>query len=120
MLSGSAEEPRVAYLPKGVELDVAAARSLLPQTPTKAFRFAAHCESERCLHFAAGRCSLAERVVRQLPEVVDALPPCQIRSGCRWYAEQGAAACRRCPQVITMIPRHDDAMNRVALPEGPP
>lgn len=118
LLTGSAEEPRVAYLPPGVGIDVELAKSLLPLAPTQAFRFAAKCESSRCVHFGDGRCSLAERIVQQLPEVVDALPPCQIRSGCRWYAEQGGAACRRCPQVITMVPRADDAMNRVALPEA--
>jgi hypothetical protein len=50
-----------------------------------------------------------------LPEVVDILPACQVRRSCRWYAEQGGAACRRCPQVVTMIPKLDDALNRVAL-----
>lgn len=116
LISGSAEEPRVAYLPPGLAVDPGVSRSLLPLAPTQVFRFAATCESGHCMHFAHGRCSLAARVVEQLPEVVDLLPPCQIRAGCRWYSEQGGAACRRCPQVITMVPRREDDLNRVAMP----
>ncbi len=37
-----------------------------------------------------------------LPAVVDALPPCTIRKDCRWYAQEGAAACRRCPEITTV------------------
>ena len=72
------------------------------------------------MHFDGTRCSLAERIVSQLVPSVDALPVCQIRSTCRWYAEQGGAACMRCTQVVTMIPRRDDALNKAALPDSAP
>jgi hypothetical protein len=33
--------------------------------------------------------------------VVDALPACAIRPACRWWQQEGKAACQRCPQVVT-------------------
>jgi len=37
-----------------------------------------------------------------LPPVVDSLPPCTIRKECRWFAQEGAAACMRCPEITTI------------------
>jgi hypothetical protein len=37
-----------------------------------------------------------------MPAVVDALPPCLIRKECRWYSQEGGAACRRCPEITTV------------------
>ena len=119
VLSGSPEVPRVAYLAPGLEIDGDVAQRLGDLAPTQVFRFAAKCEQSRCCHFDGAHCSLAQRIVAQLPVVIDSLPVCQVRAGCRWYAEQGGAACRRCPQVMTMIPKGDDALNRAALPEAP-
>ena len=119
VLSGTPEEPHVAYLKPGVEIDGDVAQHLGSIAPTQVFRFAAKCEQGGCCHFAGGQCSLAQRIVTQLPEVVDLLPACQIRAGCRWFAEHGGAACRRCPQVVTMIPQRDDALNHAASPDVP-
>ncbi len=116
MVSGTPEAPQIAYLAPGVEIDPSVTTQLGKLEPTQVFRFAAKCEQSRCSHFNGARCSLVSRVVEQLPEVVDVLPACQVRNDCRWYAEEGGAACRRCPQVITMIPRREDALNRAAMP----
>ena len=117
VLDGSATEPRVAFLGPGVRLEPdAAARAAAPMPPTEVFRYAAVCEQSHCQHFGAGRCALAKRIVDQLEPVVDALPVCQIRASCRWFAEQAGAACRRCPQVLTRIRFGDDPLSRAALP----
>lgn len=116
VLSGTSTDPRVAYLEPDTHIDPDVANGLGELSPTQVFRFAAKCEKKGCSHFSEGRCSLGDRVVAHLPEVVDTLPVCQIRSGCRWFAEQGGGICRRCPQVVTMIPKSDDALNRAALP----
>lgn len=116
VLSGTPEAPQIAYVPPGITLDVDVADGLGELSSTQVFRFAATCEQHRCAHFDGARCSLAQRIVAQLPEVVDILPRCQIRPTCRWYAEEGGAACRRCPQVVTMIPKRADPLNRVAAP----
>ena len=120
VVTGSPGFPTIAYVEQGVRVDESVAGALGVLDRTEVFRFAAKCESGRCLHFADGRCSLARRIVDQLPEVVDLLPRCQIRATCRWFAEQGGAACRRCPQVLTRIPKADDALNRAALASEAP
>lgn len=120
VIGGTTVQPEVAYLAPGTAVDLPSADQLGPLDVTHVFRFAAKCEEHRCAHFAMGRCSLAARIVEQLPEVVELLPRCQIRTTCRWFAEHGAAACRRCPQVVTLIPAGDAPLNRVAMAPGPP
>src|SRR4051812_13828203 len=93
VISGPAETPQIAYLERGVSIGSQAFDASSQLAPTEVFRFAASCEERRCAHFTGTQCSLAARIVDQLPEVVDILPRCQIRATCRWYAEQGAAAC---------------------------
>ena len=95
-------------------------RGLVPPgkvSPTEALRIAARCETSRCVHFDGQRCALARKIVDELPEVVDALSACSVRSSCRWYAEQGRAACLRCPQVVTLRfdPVNADGSSRVRL-----
>jgi hypothetical protein len=106
VLSGTPEAPRIAYLKAEITIDPAAV-DLGGLPPTQVFRFAARCEASRCVHFNGQQCTLAARVVERLPEVVEALPACTVRPTCRWYLEQGAPACRRCPQVVTMVPSAD-------------
>ena len=56
----------------------------------------------KCPHFDGADCRLATRVAKMLPPVVDSLPPCVIRKECRWFAQEGAAACMRCPEITTV------------------
>jgi hypothetical protein len=118
VIAGTPEAPRVAYLTKGTTVDPATYTGLEGVGPTHLFRFAARCEEARCVHYGGGRCALADRIAKKLDPVVDSLPPCLIRPECRWYAEQGGDACLRCPQVVTMIPKADDSLNWVALPNS--
>jgi hypothetical protein len=73
-----------------------------PLKPTEVFRLAATCAEHKCPHFDGSDCQLATRIVQILPAVVDTLPPCIIRKDCRWYSQEGGAACRRCPEVTTV------------------
>ena len=73
-----------------------------PVKPTDVFRLAATCAEHRCPHFDGTDCRLATRIVQILPAVVTSLPPCIIRKECRWYSQEGAAACRRCPEITTV------------------
>ena len=102
--AGTAEAPRVVPIaPQPVTEELLALA--FPATPREVFRFAATCVKGECRHWrsgtdgAEGRCSLVERVVAQYPEV--GLQPCGIRSACRWFAQEGPAACRVCPGVVT-------------------
>jgi len=49
-----------------------------------------------------------------LEPAADKLPPCVIRPTCRWYKQEGAAACHRCPQIVTKNPAADDRLRLVA------
>jgi len=94
--------PRLAYLnqPLPATPDVLALAA--PLKPTEIFRLSATCAEGKCPHFDGADCRLATRVVQILPAVVDALPPCTIRKDCRWYSQEGGAACKRCPEITTI------------------
>lgn len=116
VIGGSEESPRVSYLRESPSLDEKLVRRLGVIQPTQVFRFAARCEEARCAHFDGQHCTLAQRIVETLEPVVDALPSCLVRAGCRWHAEQGAEACFRCPQVVTVVPPGNGPLNSAALP----
>ena len=97
-----ASGPMLGYLKQPLPATPEVLAPPSPLTPTEVFRLAATCAEHQCPLFAVSDCRLATRVVRILPAVVDALPPCIIRSECRWYSQEGAAACKRCPQVTTV------------------
>lgn len=101
IISGTVAEPRVAYLkqPQPVTDELIAKAS--PITPAEIFRTAAPCAAKGCQHFDGQDCRLATRIVEKLPAVAEELPPCSIRRDCRWWQQEGKAACMRCPQVIT-------------------
>ena len=89
----------VSYLEEAIpidELDV----DVDPKLFTQVFRIAAECEGDACA-LQRRLLHLAERISSDVPGVVE-VPRCTIRRECRWYSERGGAACRRCPQVITV------------------
>ena len=87
-----------------------------PVDAAEVLRLAGPCAEQRCAHYANDRCSLGERAVSELPPVVQRAPRCSIRSHCRWYAEQGIAACLRCPGIVTSTRLGNDRMRVVATP----
>lgn len=101
---GTPEQRRVGYLtqPKPVGREVLALAG--PAKPTEVFRLAATCVDHGCKHFDGTDCTLAKRIVQFLPTAVSGLPPCKIRASCRWWRQEGKAACLRCPLVVTDIP----------------
>lgn len=99
---GTKHEPQVAYLAVKSKVDLSRLLANGMVKPTEAYRIAATCETSRCAHFDGRRCTLAQRIASELPQVVDTLPACTVRATCRWYSEQGAHACLRCPQIVTL------------------
>lgn len=94
--------PLVAYLNEHVPATTEALAMAAPLKPTEVFRLAATCAEHQCPHFDGTDCRLATRVVQLMPAVVDTLPPCLIRKECRWYSQEGGAACKRCPGITTL------------------
>lgn len=116
VVGGPADAPRLSYL-RGVQPVTDDLLALAePVRPTEVFRFAAPCVAHECAHFVGGDCGLVQRAVRRLPVVTSVLPPCQIRRSCRWWQQEGAAACRRCPQVVTTLSTPSEIDREVATP----
>jgi hypothetical protein len=94
--------PEVVYVNEHIPATADVLALAAPANPGEVFRLAAPCQTATCPHFEGGACGLVTEIVRSLAPVVDALPPCLIRKDCRWFRQEGAAACRRCPQVVTV------------------
>ena len=103
VISGTVAEPRVTYLkhPQPITDQLVAKAS--PATPTEVFRMATSCATTACLHFDGQDCRLAKQIAEKLPAVAQELPACSIRRDCRWWQQEGKAACIRCPQVVTDV-----------------
>lgn len=110
---------RVAYLNDMLPVSDEVLASAAPAPPTQVFRFSAICEERKCIHFDGAECSLASRIARQLPAVVEKLPACVIRRTCRWFAQEGRAACLRCPQIVTSGSAGEPLLASIAKPERP-
>jgi hypothetical protein len=119
VIAGTADKPLMVHFasPTPVTDELLALSS--PVTPTEVFRFAAPCMCAGCVHFVDAKCGLATRVVTLLPVVMNTLPRCAIRPHCRWWQQEGKAACMRCPQVVTANYNPSEAMRLAADPTTP-
>ena len=97
-----APRPLLVYLTQPIPATAEVLAMAAPLKPTEIFRLAATCAENRCPHFDGADCRLATRIVDMLPAAVDAASPCPIRKDCRWYSQEGYAACRRCPEITTV------------------
>jgi len=94
--------PMLLYLQAPVPATPDVLAMVAPLKPTEVYRLSATCAEHQCPHFDGADCQLATRIVEGLPPVVDALPPCVIRKDCRWFSQEGGAACMRCPEITTV------------------
>ncbi|WP_392533426.1 hypothetical protein [Nostoc sp. C117] len=101
VVGGTVEAPSIAYLTESQPVTEEILALSDSVKPTEIFRIASSCQADACKHFDGSDCRLAMRIVQQLPTVVETLPACQIRSSCRWWQQEGKAACYRCPQMVT-------------------
>lgn len=78
-------------------------RAAAGPTPGARFRFAAPCVEEGCVQWGDEGCGVIRTVLETVaPDGAPAsLPRCAIRDACRWFAQEGRAACAVCPLVIT-------------------
>lgn len=117
VVEGTAEEPRLAHFPSALPVTEELLQMAQPVTPTEVFRFGAPCMGAGCEHFHNQRCGLVTQIVQLLPAVIEALPVCGIRSTCRWWQQEGRAACMRCPQVVTDNYRPSPEMRIASTPQ---
>jgi hypothetical protein len=116
VIGGTVTEPRVAYLKQPQTMTEELIAKVSPATPAEVFRTASTCATNNCQHFDGKDCRLATRIVAQFPIALEELPPCSIRRDCRWWQQEGKAACMRCPQVITDNYNASELMIQVATP----
>jgi hypothetical protein len=94
----------LAYLQPSTRIDAEFAERLKAQGhPERTYRFSAPCTEAECSQWTGHSCGLGEQVAAQasvLPAPSGGLPACAIRSSCRWYSEQGRAACAVCPLIV--------------------
>jgi hypothetical protein len=109
-----AEGQRVSYLNQPANLTEGTIATFAGAAiqPTELFRFTAPCMHGNCSNWTGNNCRVAERLVQILPAVTVKLPKCTLRPRCRWFSEQGVAACMRCPQVRTDDKELEAALNR--------
>lgn len=117
VVAGTVDEPRVAYLNQSLPATPELLQIAEPARPGEVFRIAATCVGTGCRHYDGTNCQLAKRTVELLPVVVEALPPCRVRPQCRWWLQEGKAACLRCPQVVTECYEATPRMARAAMGE---
>src|SRR5574338_384666 len=112
VVGGTPAEPRAAYLDQTRPITAELLALAGPTDPAEVFRAAAPCAGGVCMHFDSRdqACGLARKTVRLVPVVVNRLPRCAIRADCQWWRQEGAAACRRCPQVVTLNPMASEEM----------
>jgi len=109
-----APRPLLVYLTQPMPATAEVLAMAAPLKPTEIFRLAATCAENRCPHFDGADCRLATRIVDMLPAAVEAAPPCPIRKDCRWYSQEGYAACRRCPEITTVTYDLSDQTRQVS------
>lgn len=106
--------PSIIYLNQILHATSEVLAMSAPLRPTEVFLLAATCAEGKCPHFDGTDCQLATRIVKRLPPVVDSLPVCMIRKDCRWYSQEGSAACLRCPDVTTVSYNLSDEIREVS------
>ena len=116
VVGGTAEQPVVGYLTEPLPITDQLLAATAPANATEVLRFAAPCAGAACSHFDGTDCTLARRVVSLLPLVVGQVPACVIRPNCRWWQQEGKAACLRCPGIVTERPDASEAYRRAADP----
>ena len=116
VVGGTPEQPAVGYLEEPIPVTPAVLGMTGPVKATEVFRFAAPCAEERCQHFDGTDCRLAKKIVQLVPAVTEILPACTVRQQCRWWLQEGAAACRRCPVVVTENYQPSEELRHAADP----
>jgi hypothetical protein len=95
----------VALLDAPIKIDKSLSGEIAKgRAPAKRFRFSGTCHKAGCGYWKDEQCGVAARLAQ-----LDVVSPesfyinCQIRSGCRWFSQEGMKACQACPLVMTDV-----------------
>lgn len=100
-LLGVVKEDAVDILSTPIEVDEFFARAAnTGKEAEHKFRFVNKCVKSGCAQWTGSECGVIKRVLTAMEEKLEAeLPNCSIRPECRWYAQEGANACKACTSV---------------------
>jgi hypothetical protein len=118
VVGGTAAEPRVGYVTERLPVTPELLALTGEVRPAEVFRFGAPCAGGGCRHFDGSSCRLASKLVQLAPSPRSpGLPACALRPDCRWWRQEGKAACMRCPQIVTINYLPSDELRHAANPE---
>jgi len=83
-----------------------------PDHPAESrFRFAGACVTTACQQWRNEQCQVgrAASIVAKRLDPIEELPRCAIRARCRWWWQEGRAACAACAWVVHTTMRPADA-----------
>jgi hypothetical protein len=119
VVGGAPGERRVGYLQGRVPVTDELLALAGPVKPTGVFRFGAPCAGSGCSHFDGSDCKLATKLVQMMPAITRDLPACHLRPDCRWWKQEGKAACMRCPAIMTDAYMPSEAQRLASDPRTP-
>jgi hypothetical protein len=96
------KEGRVHFLKQSIKIDDTFINETKNGRPAdERFRFTGKCVEGGCKHWIIGKekCGLAA-LISQNSKENSIFPNCPIRLKCRWYAQEGTAACNKCSDVF--------------------
>jgi len=91
------------YLEETEPITVVMIDELKLSSTSTSLRAAMPCATKGCINWDGSRCSVPDQMNYLLKEKIKPNPilSCAIRTSCRWYAQEGIAACSICPLVVT-------------------
>ncbi len=103
VVGGTVAAPKVMFLKQLLPPSKELADKLGGVAPEEVYRVAAPCSGSGCAHHngATQSCSLVGNIVKGVDQAYQEYATCTIRASCVWWAQEGAQACVRCPQIAT-------------------
>ncbi len=103
VVGGTVEAPKVMFLKQLLPPSQELQDKLGGVNPEEVYRVAAPCTGSGCAHHdgASQRCGLVGKIVKDVDQAYQEYATCGIRASCVWWAQEGAKACVRCPQIAT-------------------
>lgn len=92
-------EERLEFVAEEIQVPASLPLAADPESLLRRARFVGSCRAGECGHWTGVSCRLGHAIARvDIPSSIH-ISRCSIRSSCRWYKENGSAACRPCQHV---------------------
>jgi hypothetical protein len=116
------EDGSIAILPEPLKIDESFIDlSNQVASAERQFRFTNKCVESGCKQWTGQRCGVADNLIHasQSMKLEHTLQECGIRLQCRWYKQNGEAACKICPLVITEVSEEEWELQQLEIIQQP-